>query len=662
MRGLTAAGLVLANGSQTLNVSAGASSFTFGSVLPSGSRYAVSVKTQPAGETCSITDGTGTTTTANVANVVIVCSAKDYSLGGTVRGLASSGLVLAEGDQTVSVAASATEFSFPAAIANGSSYAVIVKTQPSGLACAVTKGTGTIAVANVTSVVVTCTDQPFDLGGTISGLTTTGLTLANGIDTLDVVANATTFTMPTPVPFGTDYSVVVESQPTGLDCTVSHGSGTMPASAVTNVAVVCADQSYAVGGTISGLTASGLVLANGTDTLTVAASATGFTMPAAVAYGSTYAITVQAQPTGLTCTVSNATGTMPASAVTNVSVTCATAIYTVGGTISGLTASGLVLANGTDTTPALGAGATAFSMPTGVASGATYDVTVKTQPSGEICTVANGTGTVATSDVTNIAITCSAQVSFTTPGSYTWAVPSGVTSIQVVTAGGGGGASCPGTPGGYGGNGGVVATTLSVTPGDTLTVEVGGGGATCTSGYGGGGGGGSSNINAGSANQLIAGGGGGGGGGAGGVAAPGGNGGGNATASGSAGAGPGAGGGGGAGMGGAGGAAQFFISPNGLAGGNGNGGPGGAGGWQGNYLAGGTGAGSGAGGEGGNGDAGGGGGGGYGGGGGGGSGPGADAGGGGGGSTGPSGAVFSVSGNGATSSANGGDGSIIITY
>ena len=56
-----------------------------------------------------------------------------------------------------------------------------------------------------------------------------------------------------------------------------------------------------------------------------------------------------------------------------------TATYTIGGTISGLSASGLVLANGADTvSPA--ANATSFVFPTALASGASYSVTVKTQP------------------------------------------------------------------------------------------------------------------------------------------------------------------------------------------------------------------------------------------------------------------------------------------
>jgi uncharacterized repeat protein (TIGR03803 family) len=39
-------------------------------------------------------------------------------------------------------------------------------------------------------------------------------------------------------------------------------------------------------------------------------------------------------------------------------------------------------------------------------AGATYAVTVKTQPTGETCTVSNGSGTIATASVTNIAVSC----------------------------------------------------------------------------------------------------------------------------------------------------------------------------------------------------------------------------------------------------------------
>src|ERR1700723_829949 len=87
----------------------------------------------------------------------------------------------------------------------------------------------------------------------------------------------------------------------GLTGSVSAGTGTMPAGAVNSVAVVCSDQAYTLGGTVSGLTSSGLVLTDGTDWLSVATNATVFSMPTGVAFSSNYTVTVAAQPTGLNC-------------------------------------------------------------------------------------------------------------------------------------------------------------------------------------------------------------------------------------------------------------------------------------------------------------------------------------------------------------------------
>ena len=516
---LSGAGLVLANGSRTLPVSTGATSFTFGAVLSAGTSYGVTVQTQPANQTCSVANGTGTTGSANVANVVVTCANKAFQLGGSVSGLTTSGLVLANGSDTVTVPANATTFAFPSSVASGSSYNVTVQTQPTGLACAVADGNSTMPASAVTTVAVTCTDQPFTLGGTLSGLTTAGLVLANGSDTLTVTANASTFVMPAPVNFGSAYALTVQTQPTGLTCSFSTGgsadasSGTMPAGNVTNVALVCSPQAYALGGTVTGLTSGSLTLtAGGSNTLNVTSNG-AFQLPTAVAYGSTYTVTAQTQPTGLTCTVGNATNTMPASAVTNVTVTCAVSTYSIGGTVASLTTTGLVLQdNGTDNTP-VAANALQFSMPTAVAYGGTYDITILQQPSGQICSVTNGSGT-ATAPVTGVQVSCLYQVVFNTPGATTWQIPAGVTSINIVTTGAGGGGSTGTTAGwgSYGGQGAVVTTSLSVTPGDTLTIDVGGGGTGGASGDGiSGGGGGSSGINAGTPDQIVAGGGGGGG-------------------------------------------------------------------------------------------------------------------------------------------------------
>jgi hypothetical protein len=515
--GLSTSGLVLASGSDTVTVGSSATSFAMPTRIASGSSYAVTVKAQPAGQTCTMSNAAGTMGTANVANVVTVCSQKTFSVGGSISGLTTSGLVLANGSDAVVVAANAATFTLPLPTASGSGYAVTVYSQPGGLACAVTNGIGTVVSSNVTTVVVRCTDQPFSLGGTISGLETSGLVIANGSTSVAVTVNSTSFTLSEPVAFGSAYALTVVSQPLGLMCSFSSGgnvaasSSTMPAHNVANTALMCSPQSFALGGNVTGLIAGSVVLTDTTDTVTLSASGSQtFTMPTHVAFGTQYALTVLTQPAGLTCSPGgNSTGTMPAGAV-SVPVTCSANAYTLGGNISGLTSSGLILGNGSGNITNVALGATMFTLPTGVAYGSTYDVMVITQPIGQICGVASATGTMPASDnTTSVQISCTNSVFTTAGGPYTLTIPPGVTSILIQAIGGGGGGG--NQTGGTGGNGAIVTSTVSVQPGDSLSIYVGGGG-----GGGqpeGGGGGGLSYVSNGASFFVIAGGGGGGGGG-----------------------------------------------------------------------------------------------------------------------------------------------------
>jgi hypothetical protein len=245
----------------------------------------------------------------------------------------------------------------------------------------------------------------YTVGGSVNGLTGSGLVLANGTDQLTVPAGSTSFTFPTAIAAQSTYAVSVMTQPAGANCVVAMGSGTVSAK-VTTVQVTCSAAQFHLGGTLSGLTASGLTLANGADRVSPAANATGFTFPNTVASGATYSVTVSAQPTGLTCTVAAGAGTMGSADVTSLAVTCTPVRYHIGGTITGLSAAGLVLANGSDTvSPA--ANATAFTLPTTVASGTAYAVTVQTQPGGLTCSITGDSGTVGTADVASIAVSCS---------------------------------------------------------------------------------------------------------------------------------------------------------------------------------------------------------------------------------------------------------------
>ena len=75
---------------------------------------------------------------------------------------------------------------------------------------------------------------------------------------------------------------------------------------------------------------------------------------------------------------------------------------------------------------------------------------------------------------------------FTTPGTATFIVPAGVTSLTVESWGGGGGGgfgrSTNGAAGGGGGGGGYTLSTIAVTPGASISYTVGAGGAGGTSG------------------------------------------------------------------------------------------------------------------------------------------------------------------------------------
>jgi hypothetical protein len=76
------------------------------------------------------------------------------------------------------------------------------------------------------------------LGGSIFGLTTSGLVLSDGVDSLSVSANAAQFSMPNALAYGSHYAVTIRAQPSNTDCQVTNGSGAMTGE-VGTVQVTC---------------------------------------------------------------------------------------------------------------------------------------------------------------------------------------------------------------------------------------------------------------------------------------------------------------------------------------------------------------------------------------------------------------------------------------
>jgi len=322
----------------------------------------------------------------------------------------------------------ATAFTLPA-VATGSNYAITVMTQPSAQNCVVTSGGTGTANANVTNVVITCTNT-YTIGGTITGtLTGTGLVLKDAVsgNTTTVAAGATTFTITPAVIAGSTYNVGVMTQPTNPTevCTVTGGSGTGTANSnVTTVVVNCVISTFTVGGTLTGATVgTGLTVKDTISghTNTVTAGAAAFTINPPVNSGSAYNVTITAQPINpsQTCTVNAGTGsgTVTTANVTSVVIHCTTNTYTVGGTIVGYYAgTGLQLKDTANNhTLSVSPGGT-FTITPAINSGTAYNVSVLTQPTGPIenCAVTGGTGTgtVTTANVTSVTVNCAGRYLF----------------------------------------------------------------------------------------------------------------------------------------------------------------------------------------------------------------------------------------------------------
>lgn len=180
---------------------------------------------------------------------------------------------------------------------------------------------------------------------------------------------------------------------------------------------------FAVKGTISGIVYPGAVLTtNGMDLPIDPPAKPGdpvnFEFPNKLEYGDVYNVVFKSTPQfQRQCvtpdnTIPNFNDTAGRLAEINVTYVCIVNNYPLSGKVNGLTADCLVLANGstggagTVTKPAAGVTTPIdFQLPN-VSYGTTYGVVVITNPTGQVCTVVNGTGVMPDAEVTNIEVNC----------------------------------------------------------------------------------------------------------------------------------------------------------------------------------------------------------------------------------------------------------------
>jgi len=174
--------------------------------------------------------------------------------------------------------------------------------------------------------------------------------------------------------------------------------------------------SYELKVSVSGLQqGKNVVLSSGQSTATnvfTENEALGITTDGTYSFGSftsgtSYNITVLQQPVSQTCTVTSGESSLSAS--TTVAVACTSESYTISGTVVGMLSGQSVTLQNNSGDNLTVSDNTSFSFTTEVASGATYLVTILTQPTGQTCTPNLNSGVVS-DNVSDVSIICSFTV------------------------------------------------------------------------------------------------------------------------------------------------------------------------------------------------------------------------------------------------------------
>ena len=199
--------------------------YQFSTPVTQGGAYAVNIKTQPLGQTCSVSQGVGTATDT-IMTVAVVCASLTYTISGSASGIEPNKTVVIQNNAAEELIVSSNGgFNFATPIASGSNYAVTVKTQAVGQICTVGNASGTVN-SNISNVSLNCSVNSYTVGGMLSGLAAnTSVVLQNNAGN-DLTLNADgNFTFSTPVASGANYAITIKTQPNGQTCVISSASG-----------------------------------------------------------------------------------------------------------------------------------------------------------------------------------------------------------------------------------------------------------------------------------------------------------------------------------------------------------------------------------------------------------------------------------------------------
>ena len=280
-----------------------------------------------------------------------------------------------------------------------------------------------------------CSPNTYTLGGSVSGLlSNTNITLTNALNADAISVGNGNFAFDVLVTYNSNFNVTI-TQAAGQTCAFSAGSGngTMPAANDYNIVVTCTQNTYTIGGNVSGLVTGTVTLTNLNNNDVITPGNGNYLFDQNISYAGNYNVAVT-QPTGQNCNIVNPNGTMPAYSVQNINVVCAAKSYSLGGSVSGFAGNtNLTLTNlNNNDTVSMGNGNFTFATPVNYFSN--FNVTI-TQPAGLSCVFAGGsnTGTMPAANDANILVNCTAAT-YTIGGNVSGLVTGNVTLTNISNA------------------------------------------------------------------------------------------------------------------------------------------------------------------------------------------------------------------------------------
>ncbi len=387
--------------------------FTFSQSLLEGSHYTVTIDGQPAGQICTVSNGTGTAS-ASMASIDVVCVVL-YSVVGSINGLSDSLTLSLNSGEQQQVFTQNGSFSFTEALLADRDYTVIITSQPVGQSCTVANDSGKVS-ESMRSIEVTCTNNAvyYSVPGNVTGLTGSIDLILKSVSLNDSEQQQSLnqnggFTFPQSLLEGSNYTVTIDSQPTGQTCAVTNSTGTVSGSMV-SIEVTCTNNVYHKPfGSITGIDGNvslklvSVGLTNSEQNLGLNQDGT-FTFLQPLLAGSEYTVTIYSQPSKQTCEVANHTGTVSA-AMVSITITCDYSnYYDVAGTINGLNDSLTLSLNSGEQQQAFTQNGS-FSFTQALPADRDYAVIITSQPVGQHCSVTNDSGKVSES-MASIVISC----------------------------------------------------------------------------------------------------------------------------------------------------------------------------------------------------------------------------------------------------------------